>query len=204
MEMNVFRTIGYDLGIPLSYRFLRRYARVRAPSLVFWKLFSNLFSLSFQCAKVAMPELTLARFILEFSLMNYDIISLSDSKIASACLFMALRMNKKTGWNKTLEYFSGYKLDEFRSIVPILNAALHAKQREANKTVRSKYGHPIFFEVSKTPLMTDSEIFDHHHIWKQSLLDCIDLIRFEEYRKIFDSKEDFHIDQSNQVWGLSL
>lgn len=28
MEMNVFRTIGYDLGIPLSYRFLRRYARV--------------------------------------------------------------------------------------------------------------------------------------------------------------------------------
>lgn len=28
MEMNVFRTIGFDLGIPLSYRFLRRYARV--------------------------------------------------------------------------------------------------------------------------------------------------------------------------------
>lgn len=31
MEMNVFRTIGYDLGIPLSYRFLRRYARVSVP-----------------------------------------------------------------------------------------------------------------------------------------------------------------------------
>lgn len=28
MEMDVFRTIGYDLGMPLSYRFLRRYARV--------------------------------------------------------------------------------------------------------------------------------------------------------------------------------
>lgn len=28
MEMDAFRTIGYDLGIPLSYRFLRRYARV--------------------------------------------------------------------------------------------------------------------------------------------------------------------------------
>lgn len=28
MEMNVFKTIGFDLGIPLSYRFLRRYARV--------------------------------------------------------------------------------------------------------------------------------------------------------------------------------
>lgn len=28
MEMDAFRAIGYDLGIPLSYRFLRRYARV--------------------------------------------------------------------------------------------------------------------------------------------------------------------------------
>lgn len=60
-----------------------------------------------QCAKVTMPELTLARFILEFSLMSYDLITLSDSKIAAASLFMALRMNNKTGWNKTLEHFSG-------------------------------------------------------------------------------------------------
>lgn len=28
MEMAVFRTIDFDLGVPLSYRFLRRYARV--------------------------------------------------------------------------------------------------------------------------------------------------------------------------------
>ena len=28
METNVFKTIKFDLGIPLSYRFLRRYARV--------------------------------------------------------------------------------------------------------------------------------------------------------------------------------
>lgn len=54
-----------------------------------------------------MPELTLARFILEFSLMSYDLIQMSDSKVAAACLFMALRMSRKTGWNKTLEYYSG-------------------------------------------------------------------------------------------------
>ena len=29
MEMTVLRAIGFDLGIPLSYRFLRRYAKVR-------------------------------------------------------------------------------------------------------------------------------------------------------------------------------
>ena len=57
-----------------------------------------------------MPELTLARFILEFSLMSYDMITQRDSKVAAASLFMALRMNNKTGWNKTLEYYSGNKI----------------------------------------------------------------------------------------------
>lgn len=28
MEMNVLKIVDFDLGIPLSYRFLRRYARV--------------------------------------------------------------------------------------------------------------------------------------------------------------------------------
>lgn len=29
MEMNILRVVDFDLGIPLSYRFLRRYARVK-------------------------------------------------------------------------------------------------------------------------------------------------------------------------------
>jgi hypothetical protein len=67
----------------------------------------KVFFLIFQCAKVTMSILTLARFILEYSLMDYDIIRLSDSKVAAAALYMALRMNKLDGWNKTLEYYAG-------------------------------------------------------------------------------------------------
>lgn len=54
-----------------------------------------------------MPELTLARFILEFSLMSYEVVNKSDSKMAAACLFMALRMNNKAGWSKQLQYYTG-------------------------------------------------------------------------------------------------
>lgn len=86
MERTVFQTIGYDLGIPLSYRFLRRYARVN---------------------RVPMPILTLARFILETSLMEYNTVLMLDSKLACAALFIALRMNNKPGWNPTLEFYSG-------------------------------------------------------------------------------------------------
>lgn len=29
MEQSILKTVGFDIGIPLSYRFLRRYARVK-------------------------------------------------------------------------------------------------------------------------------------------------------------------------------
>lgn len=55
-----------------------------------------------------MQTLTLARYILEMSLMDYSVITLRDSHLASAALFMALRMTGVDNpWDKTLEYYSG-------------------------------------------------------------------------------------------------
>lgn len=131
MEMSVLKVIDFDLGIPLSYRFLRRYAR---------------------CAKVSMATLTLARYILEYSLMDYSTIHYSDSKMAAAALLLALQMKDMGGWTPTLEYYSGYKVDDIREITNILNQGLHKKHKEALMTVRNKYSHKIFFEVAKLPL----------------------------------------------------
>lgn len=133
MEMSILKVVDFDLGIPLSYRFLRRYAR---------------------CAKVSMPTLTLARYILEYSLMDYSTIMFSDSKMAAAALLLALQMKDLGGWTTTLEYYSGYKVDDIRDIVNLLNQGLHRKHKEALMTVRNKYSHKIFFEVAKLPLKT--------------------------------------------------
>ncbi|XP_011647865.1 G2/mitotic-specific cyclin-B3 [Pogonomyrmex barbatus] len=137
MEMNVLKVVNFDLGIPLSYRFLRRYAR---------------------CAKVSMPTLTLARYILEHSLMDYTTIRFSDSKMAAAALLLALLMKDLGGWNSTLEYYSGYKLSDIRDICNLLNQGLHKKHKETLKTVHSKYSHKIFFEVAKLPLKETLDI----------------------------------------------
>ncbi|XP_076762999.1 cyclin B3 [Xylocopa sonorina] len=137
MEMSVLKVVDFDLGIPLSYRFLRRYAR---------------------CAKVSMPTLTLARYILEYSLMDYATIMFSDSKMAAAALLLALQMKDLGGWTPTLEYYSGYKVDDIRDIVNILNQGLHRKHKEVLTTVRNKYSHKIFFEVAKLPLKDSLDI----------------------------------------------
>ncbi|CAK1544300.1 unnamed protein product [Leptosia nina] len=135
MEMKILKTINYDLGVPLSYRFLRRYAR---------------------CARVSMPTLTLARFVLEQCLLEYNLAPLSDSKMAAAALYLALRMKNISHWTNTLEHYTGYTLKEILPIALLQNAVLHKKPKSAISTVRNKYSHTIFFEVAKVPLVDDS------------------------------------------------
>ncbi|XP_060516821.1 G2/mitotic-specific cyclin-B3 isoform X2 [Cylas formicarius] len=138
MEINLLKIIDFNLGIPISYRFLRRFAR---------------------CARITMPILTLARYILEFSLMDYDTISIKDSILASAALYMALKMKKVSNWTPTLEFYTGYKLEDFKDTILLLNKGLHRPSREQLMTVRNKYSHKIFFEVATTPLLKDDAFF---------------------------------------------
>lgn len=158
MEIMILRVLDFNLGIPLSYRFLRRYAR---------------------CNNTPMPVLTLARYILEMSLLNYEAIFFSDSKMAAAALYIAYRMytndkdinnenvpdsstddntesDKKNTycWNSILEYYSGYKVTDFCEMIFILNGSLHRQYNsDCIKTIRSKYSHKIFFEVAKIKLL---------------------------------------------------
>lgn len=41
--------------------------------------------------------------------MDYTTIQLSDSRMAAAALFIAMRMNNFDGWNESLEFYSGEK-----------------------------------------------------------------------------------------------
>ncbi|KAK3922442.1 G2/mitotic-specific cyclin-B3 [Frankliniella fusca] len=137
MEVSVLRVLGFDLSMPISYRFLRRYAR---------------------CAKIAMPQLTLARYILELTLLEYSMVTVSDSKIAAAALLLALKMQNLGGWTPTLEYYSGYKLEDIHDLCHQLNDMLHKKPKTALQTVRNKYSHKVFFEVANIPLVDDLKL----------------------------------------------
>jgi hypothetical protein len=129
-----------------------------------------------------MQTLTLARFILEFALMDYTTIHLSDSLMACAALFIALRMNKCEGWNAAYEYYSGmlqeifcysdcvvkqisplgYKLVDFAPVVVLLNTLLHKKPKDSISTVRNKYSHTIFHKVTSIPLLDINVLFEKY------------------------------------------
>lgn len=136
MERNILKALDFDLGIPLSYRFLRRYAR---------------------CGKINMEILTLARFILETSLLEYEMIEIPDSLIAAAALLLALKMKNLEGWTPTLEFYSGYKETELIDLMYRLNSLISAAPPKNLQTIRTKYAHKVFFEVSKIPPLKDKD-----------------------------------------------
>ncbi|KAI6173763.1 G2/mitotic-specific cyclin-B3 [Aphelenchoides besseyi] len=137
MERDFLRTVGYDLGAPLSYSFLRRYSRVTG---------------------MGMASLTQARFFLEQSLHFLDFCRVSDSRLAAAALLLALRVTDSGDWNSTLEKCSGYKLEDVEPLMWCLN---HMSRRFSAvlpraRTVLEKYSHKVFYEVAKMPLLRDS------------------------------------------------
>ncbi|KAM8987577.1 G2/mitotic-specific cyclin-B3 isoform 3-T3 [Ara ararauna] len=132
MEMSILSTLKFDINIPIPYRFLRRFAK---------------------CARATMETLTLARFLCEMTLQEYDYARESPSKLAASCLLLALTMKNLGGWTPTLEYYSGYCSQDLHPLVKRLNFLLTYQPRDKLKAVRTKYSHRVFFEVAKvTPM----------------------------------------------------
>lgn len=136
MERDMLRVVGFDLGLPLSYSFLRRYSRVINGS---------------------MPLLTTARYYLEVSLHYLKFCSMSESRMAAACMLLALRVTKTGDWNPILEKYSGYKLADVEPLMFEVNHMVRQFSADYKDLtcVSEKYSHPVFFEVAKQRMLTD-------------------------------------------------
>lgn len=88
-----------------------------------------------------METLTLARFILETSLMEYDFVDVKDSLMAASALMLAFVMQKCGDWTPTLEYYSSFSKADLRETTQRLNAMLVKLQAKNLKTIRNKYSH---------------------------------------------------------------
>ncbi|KAJ3585616.1 hypothetical protein NHX12_014335 [Muraenolepis orangiensis] len=130
METSILQALGFDISIPIPYRFLRRY-----------------------CAGVGMDTLTLARYICELSLHEAELLPLRGSLLAAACLLVALVTKDLGGWSPMLEYHSGYSVDEVAPVARSLQAMLLGPPDSRLKAVRSKYAHKVFFQVASLPVV---------------------------------------------------
>ncbi|XP_056156668.1 G2/mitotic-specific cyclin-B3 [Lampris incognitus] len=132
METTILQTLSFDINIPIPYRFLRRYAK---------------------CVSAGMDTLTLARYVCELSLLEMDLVPERGSRLASACLLIALATKDLGGWSPILQFHSGYQVSDLAPLVRRLHSMLSAPFDDKLRAVRSKYTHKVFFAVASLPLV---------------------------------------------------
>jgi len=160
MEIDILKTVKFDIGMPLSYTFLRRYSK---------------------CIKADMKFLTLARYILELSLQDYSFAYVRDSIKACAALYLAMKMAvayekilrengnnetpavstanlTSTEWNATLVHYTSSFTKDFIEFVPLMNNLAKSACNSKYKTIFKKYSHQVFFEVAAIPHLSDADI----------------------------------------------
>ncbi|XP_062340110.1 G2/mitotic-specific cyclin-B3 [Osmerus eperlanus] len=132
METSILQTLSFDINIPVSYRFLRRYAK---------------------CVGAGMDTLTLARFTCELSLLEMDLLPERGSALAAASLLLAMVTKDLGGWSPVLQYHSGYDVSQLAPLVRRLHAMLSSPPDDKLRAVRTKYAHKVFFEVAAIPVV---------------------------------------------------
>lgn len=133
-EADLLQVLNFNIRFPLSYTFLRRFAI---------------------CTKSDKTILTLARYILESSLLEYDMIDIIESKLAAASLLLAFRMlNSHNRWDNTAIYYTGYKEEELFTTLRLLNINI-CSEKVSKSTTRKKYNHQLFLNVARIPPLSN-------------------------------------------------
>ena len=139
MEKELFFTLDYCLGTPLCLHFLRRYSK----------------------AGEVTPEMhSMSKFLMELAQPQMLCLLFSPSQLAAGALCLTSnilpRDGKKepTGWNKTLQHYSGNSQEELMPVMKGLAHLVNGMSRSSQQAVYAKYSSNKFMEVAKDTHLT--------------------------------------------------
>lgn len=132
MEIDIVQKLDFRMGWPLSVYFLRRYSKLAA---------------------VKPEQHTLAKYILELSLLEYDLVHVRPSvQAAAACCLSIAIMNEVSEpgkvWNPSLAHYTKYKYSDFKNIIPQLAQILSKAESSAFTTITEKYAQAKYSKIS--------------------------------------------------------
>lgn len=96
MEMSILRVLKFQLGRPLPLQFLRRASKI---------------------CEVTAEQHTLAKYLLELTMVDYDMAHFHPSMLASAALALTLRVLDAGEWDATLQHYMDYTAE---SLLPVM------------------------------------------------------------------------------------
>ncbi|XP_063301779.1 G2/mitotic-specific cyclin-B2-like [Pelobates fuscus] len=137
MEMIILRELRFDLGRPLPLHFLRRASK--------------------SCSADA-EQHTLAKYLMELTLIDYDMVHFHPSGIAAAALCLSQKIIGQGSWSPTQQHYTGYTEEDLQLIMQ--HMAKNVVKVNTNKTkhvaVRDKYASSKLMRISTIPQLMSS------------------------------------------------
>ncbi|KAM4675026.1 G2/mitotic-specific cyclin-B2-like [Discoglossus pictus] len=141
MEMIILRELKFDLGRPLPLHFLRRASK--------------------SCNADA-EQHTLAKYLMELTLVDYDMVHFNPSEIAAAALCLSQKILGQGRWGATQHYYTGYAEEDLYLVMKHMakNVVKVNKTQTKHVAVRNKYASSKLMKISTIPQLMSPVITD--------------------------------------------
>ncbi|CDP18418.1 unnamed protein product [Coffea canephora] len=149
MESRVLNFLGFQLSLPTTKKFLRRFIQAAQASY-----------------EVPSVELEfLANYLAELTLLEYSFVKFLPSLTAASALFLARWTLDQSDhpWNPTLEHYTSYKVQELKTTVLALQDLQLNKSGCPLNAIREKYRQTKFKSVATlSSLKPVQPLFEQH------------------------------------------
>ncbi|CAD7687860.1 unnamed protein product [Nyctereutes procyonoides] len=127
MEMKILRSLNFDLGRPLPLHFLWRVSKI---------------------GEVDVEQHTLAKYLMEQSMLDYDMVHFPPSQIAAGAFCLALKILDNGEWTPTLQHYLSYIEESHLNVMQhlaknmvMVNCGLIKHMTIKNKYAASKHAN---------------------------------------------------------------
>ncbi|XP_048224504.1 G2/mitotic-specific cyclin-B1 [Perognathus longimembris pacificus] len=141
MEMKILRALNFGLGRPLPLHFLRRASKI---------------------GEVDVEQHTLAKYLMELTMLDYEMVHFPPSQIAAGAFCLALKILDNGEWTPTLQHYLTYTED---SLLPVMqhlakNIVMVNQGLTKHMTIKNKYATSRHANISILPQLNSALVQD--------------------------------------------
>lgn len=141
MEMKILRVLDFSFGRPLPLQFLRRASKI---------------------AQVTAEHHTLAKYFVELTMVDYEMVHIPPSQVASAAFALTLKVFNAGEWSETLQHYMNYTEDSLVTVMQHIakNVVKVNEKKTKHLAVKHKYDTRKQMQIASIPQLQSSMIKD--------------------------------------------
>ncbi|XP_027461549.1 G2/mitotic-specific cyclin-B1 isoform X2 [Zalophus californianus] len=141
MEMKILRSLNFGLGRPLPLHFLRRASKI---------------------GEVDVEQHTLAKYLMELTMLDYDMVHFPPSQIAAGAFCLALKILDNGEWTPILQHYLSYTEESLLNVMQHLAKNIVMVNRGLTKhmTIKNKYATSKHAKISTLAQLNSALIQD--------------------------------------------